>query len=69
MLWWELWFFRRDRRGTRGFTEEEEEEEELCRLRNCCPVHTLSTFSGNFATIYAVEALRWEGILEVVVVN
>lgn len=24
--WWELWFFRGDRRGTKGFTEEEEEE-------------------------------------------
>lgn len=26
MPWWELWFSRGDRRGTKGFTEEEEEE-------------------------------------------
>lgn len=25
MPWWELWFSRGDRRGTKGFTEEEEE--------------------------------------------
>lgn len=62
-LWWELWFSRRDRRGTRGFTETYQRGVYL--WNELFPDDRLSTFyvnsfSKDCTNVYIFEALRSE---------